>query len=81
MSDKPTIEATVTLRDYGDNAMFMRSVRATGKTLDGREVEMAVNELGAGLIVRIGKRTLVLREDELVRAVDAALGIGDDDVR
>lgn len=69
-----TVEVTIVLDDYGEEAMFMRSVLAEGETPDGTHIEVANNELGAGIIVTVGKRKFVLREDELATAVAKTVG-------
>ncbi len=70
---RPKFDIIVPVSDYGENAMFMRSVRAEGKSPRGELAEVAVNEMGFGIIVRIGKRTVVLNETDLAAAVGAAL--------
>lgn len=65
-TERVTHQVTVKVTEYGERAMFMRSIRAEGTTEDGREIEVAVNELGAGIIVRIGDRTFVFSEFALV---------------
>lgn len=70
---RPKFDIIVPVSDYGENAMFMRSVRANGETSRGELVEVAVNEMGFGIIVRIGKRTVVLNEIALAEAVGAVL--------
>lgn len=56
--------------EHEKGAMFMRSVRAEGvdPTTD-EKVEVAVNELGAGIIVTVGDRTITLHEFKLAEAV------------
>lgn len=49
--------------------LFMRSVRAEGETEDGRKIEVAVNELGAGIIVTVDGHTFLVSEFSLVDAV------------
>jgi len=72
MSDRPEIKITVSLTDHGEDAMFLRSVRCEGEAPDGERIEVAVNEMGFGIIVTLGRRSFVLNEVRLAEAVDAA---------
>ena len=60
-----SVEAT----EYSDRAMFMRMTRAEGEMEDGRRIEVATNELGYGIIVRVGDRQFVISEHKLIDAV------------
>lgn len=75
--EKREIQLSVKADEYfGDRQpLFMRSVRAEGQTKEGHDIEVAINELGSGIIIRINKRTFVISEYGLV---DAALDYMED---
>jgi hypothetical protein len=78
--EKREITLTVEATEYfGDKQpLFMRSIRGEATTDSGREIEIAINELGFGIIVRVDKQTFVVSEHGLADAVLAYIDKEDD---